>query len=569
MLKTFPSAYPILFLFAIYSGSVLSRAEFTQGYEAAQSGDYKRAIQIWKPLAEESNVAAQYTLGWLYESGQGVKQNNQQAAYWYTKAAKQGDVAAQYVLATMYNKGKGLPVDHSQAVYWFTKAANQGDAIAQFKLGVHFQKGLDVKASPQQSLIWFTKAARQGHLNAQINLGKIYQSGKGIKQDYKQAIFWYEKAATQGNALAQFHLGFIHEHGHGVIQNHQKAKEFYLQSAHNHYAPGAYKVAEYYELGKGIEVNFKQAFFWYQQAANKGNSAAQFKLGSMYQNGTGTAQNIHSAIEWYSRAILQNHVQAFYQLGLIFDEGVINDNGEWIIKEDKRKAAIYYQKASQLDYNLAFSRLAFLYENGLGVEVNNKRALSLYQKSTEDWAKIGFKRIHKQNECLQNATTKLFSVAIKCTNRDIFSQQIKSQKITAISENLNNWSDIYFTGAIIRGTSQLEVFYTQEELFASATYTFIGRNKLKLIWQVKKKLVQKYGSPSSSKGDVTQGEASFQWLLADGIILTVNRGWPDTTTFVTYLFPENQALLEKQQYLSKNKIDSENQINDEIQSDLF
>lgn len=569
MTKAHSIIYPLLFLLSIYSGMIFARAEFTQGYEAAQSGDYKKAIQIWKPLAEGGNTSAQYTLGWLYESGQGVKQNLQQAAYWYTRAAKEGDVAAQYVIATMHQKGKGMPMDLQQAVYWFTQAANQGDAIAQFQLGVFFQQGLGIESNSQQSITWFTKAAKQGHLNAQINLGKIYQSGNGIEQDYIQAIFWYEKAATQGNALAQFYLGFVHEHGHGVKKNHHKANGFYQKSANNHYAPAAYKVAEYFELGKGIEINFEKAIFWYQQAANKGNSAAQFKLGSIYQNGTGTEQNIHTAIEWYNRATLQNHAQAFYQLGAIYDQGITNNDGEEIIKTDKRKAVIYYQKASQLDYNLAFAPLGFLYENGLGIEKDHERARSLYQKSNEKWAKIRYQTLNKQKKCLQNATTKLFSVAIACTNRETFRQQVKSQKITVISENPNDRSDIYFTGAAINGTSQLEVFYTKEKLFVSAVYTFIGRNNTKLITQVHNKLVQKYGQASSRQGEFTQGKVSFQWILKDGIVLTVNREWPDTTTFVTYLHPENKALLDQQYNESRNKINSKDNANSDIQSDLF
>ncbi|MFT6987964.1 MAG: hypothetical protein ACJAT7_003830 [Psychromonas sp.] len=44
-----------------------------------------------------------------------------------------------------------------------------------------------------------------------------------------------------------------------------------------------------------------------------------------------------------------------------------------------------------------------------------------------------------------------------------------------------------------------------------------------------------------------QGKASFQWLLDDGIELTITREWPDTTTFVTYSLPEHQSLLEMQQ----------------------
>ncbi len=546
------SPLPIL-LTVLSSQVVFASSEFTQGYEAAQAGDYERAIQLWRPLADEGDPAAQYTLGWMYESGQGVSQNFQQAAYWYEKSAVQGDVAAQYVLATMYDKGTGVVINPQEAVKWFLKAANQGDAIAQFQLGVHFQKGLGVEQSDSESLLWFQKAAKQGHLTAQINLGKIYQSGKGTKQDYRLAIQWYERAATQGDALAQFHLARMHEYGRGSPQDYQLAKSLYLKSANNYYAPSAYKLAEFYELGKGGDINFEKALKWYKQAASKGNHAAQFKLGLMYQNGTGVVQNIHTAIEWYNSAAQQNHAQAFYQLGVIYEQGVVDKNGAQKIKENPPKAAKFYQNASKLDYNLAHARLAYLYENGLGLPADLKLAISLYQQSTEEWAKIRFKALSKQLNCFATATTKLFSVAIACTNREILRQQIKAQNITAIDENINSWSDTYFTGAVIRGSSELEVTYTREDLFVSAKYTFVGRSKPELIARIKNKLSQKHGDPHNQSGDINQGKASFQWFLGDGIELSVNREWPDTTTFVTYSFPENRSLLEKQQTQSTNK----------------
>ena len=554
-----PTSSAIL-LTALGCQAVFANAEFSQAYQAAQAGNYKQAVMLWKPLAEQGIPAAQYALGWMYESGQGTVQDYQQAAYWYHKAAEQGDMAAQYVLATMYSKGMGVILDPQQAVKWFLKAANQGDAIAQFKLGTYFQNGVGVKQSDSESFFWFSKAAKQGHLTAQISLGKTYQAGRGIQQNYKLAIYWYERAATQGDALAQFQLASMYEYGRGTPQDYRQAQSLYLKSANNHYAPSAYKIAEFYEQGKTDNIDFKEAVKWYKQAANKGNSAAQFKLGIIYQNGTGVVQNVHTAIEWYYNAAQQNHAQAAYQLGTIYDEGVTDKSGEQIIKTNYYKAAKYYQSASKLDYNLAHARLAFLYENGLGIPVDLKRAISLYQQSTQKWAQTHFKTLSKQINCLQTATTKLFSVAIACSNREVLDQQIKAQNIIAIEEKSNSWSDTYFTGAVILGSSELKITYTKGDLFASAQYTFVGRNKPKLIARVKTQLAEKYGEPHQQSGDLNQGKVSFQWLLDDGIELTVKRGWPDTTTFVTYSFPEHLSLLEKQQKQSTNKEEKENKI---------
>ena len=536
-------------LTVFYCSSVFAADEFSQGYSASQAGNYKKAISLWKPLAEQGVSSAQYALAWMYESGQGVPKNDKQASYWYRKSAEQGNIAAQYVLATMYSTGKGVTLSHQQAVNWFLKAANQGDPLAQYKLGIYYQKGLGVKQNDVDSYLWFSKSAKQGLISAQISLGVIYQNGRGIEQNYKLAIKWFKKAATQGDSWAQYQLANMYEYGRGTPQDYALAKSLYLKSATN-YAPSAYKIGEFYELGKTDKINFKEAIVWYKKAANRANSAAQFKLGEMYQNGTGVPQNINKAIDWYYQAAKQDNSQASYQLGTIYEMGITNKKGKKVIPIDYTKAAQYYQNAVKLEHHLAYARLAFLYENGFGFPINIEKAMDLYQKSTEKWAKARFQALAKQLTCLQKAKTKLFLIAITCTNRSTLDRQIKKQNIPILKEKSNSWSDTYFTGAIIPGSSELKISYTQDDLFAQAKYTFVGRNKPELITKLKNQLNKKYGKPSKQAGNVKEGEASFQWLLEDGIELTVNRGWPNTTTFITYSFPENFALLknQKEQY---------------------
>ena len=67
----------------------------------------------------------------MYNNGQGVPQDYQEAARWYRKAAEQGNANAQYNLGIMYYNGRGVPEDDSEAVRWFKKAAAQGYANAK------------------------------------------------------------------------------------------------------------------------------------------------------------------------------------------------------------------------------------------------------------------------------------------------------------------------------------------------------------------------------------------------------------------------------------------------------
>lgn len=48
--------------------------------------------------AEQNNARTQYSLGVMYDNGEGVEQNYGKAFEWYTKAADQGDENAIEVL---------------------------------------------------------------------------------------------------------------------------------------------------------------------------------------------------------------------------------------------------------------------------------------------------------------------------------------------------------------------------------------------------------------------------------------------------------------------------------------
>ena len=51
------------------------------------------------------------------------------------KDAEQGDVIAQYNLGVMYATGQGVSQDYQEAVGWYRKAAEQGYAGAQYNSG--------------------------------------------------------------------------------------------------------------------------------------------------------------------------------------------------------------------------------------------------------------------------------------------------------------------------------------------------------------------------------------------------------------------------------------------------
>jgi TPR repeat protein len=56
------------------------------GMDAALRNDYKMALKLCRPLAEQGNSDAQVFLGYVYLLGRGVKQDDAEAYFWYSVA---------------------------------------------------------------------------------------------------------------------------------------------------------------------------------------------------------------------------------------------------------------------------------------------------------------------------------------------------------------------------------------------------------------------------------------------------------------------------------------------------
>ncbi len=69
--------------------------DFEVGVEAWGRGDYDKAVQKFRLLAEQGHAQAQVNLGIIYSQGRGVPKDSVQAYRWYTLAADQGDGLAE------------------------------------------------------------------------------------------------------------------------------------------------------------------------------------------------------------------------------------------------------------------------------------------------------------------------------------------------------------------------------------------------------------------------------------------------------------------------------------------
>ena len=133
-------------------------ADVRAGVEAWQRGEYRKAVDEWRPLA----IA--------------------------------GDPDAQFNLGQAYKLGRGVPLDQGLAEQWFGKAAAQKHPQAEVNYGlILFQNGKHDEAAP-----WLDKSAMRGEPRAQLVLGTMLFNGDGVPRDWVRAYALITRAAAAG-----------------------------------------------------------------------------------------------------------------------------------------------------------------------------------------------------------------------------------------------------------------------------------------------------------------------------------------------------------------------------------
>jgi TPR repeat protein len=332
----------LLITFALALGPERAAAgPLEDGFVAHQAGDYRTALRLWWPLAEQGHAWAQYYLGnsynhgqgvpqdhaeavkWyrraadqghalaqhdignLYSFGWGVTQDDAQAARWHRKAADQGHAASEAVMAILYDDGRGVPQDHAEALKWYRKAADRGNSIAQYFVGNRYEDGLGVRQDFAEAARWYRMAADQGYADAQHDLGIMYVYGKGVPRSDAEAVKWFRLAANQGNISSQSNLGIMYANGHGVPQNHAEAMKWYRLAADQGNAVSQNNLGFIFAKGQGVPRNYAEAARWFRKAADQGIEKAQEALGVLYQGGDGVPQDFVQAHMWYNLSASQ------------------------------------------------------------------------------------------------------------------------------------------------------------------------------------------------------------------------------------------------------------------------
>jgi len=149
-------------------------ASWEAGLSALEEGRVEKAASIFKRIAPQGDVRAQFALGVMYLEGRGVARDPERAAGWIQRSARAGFLPSQTVLGRMYLLGLGLPEDAGEALKWYRAAAAYGDVNAQGALGLIYDQGwAGLPANPVVAAQWLALAEKGGSRVATKHLERV------------------------------------------------------------------------------------------------------------------------------------------------------------------------------------------------------------------------------------------------------------------------------------------------------------------------------------------------------------------------------------------------------------
>lgn len=168
-------------------------------FKAWKKGDNEDAIGALKYAADQGDHGAQWKLGQMYASGQGVQKSDAEAFHLYKQIAdgyanaQPGTADWAFTANAMVALGKyyltgipeaGIAVDPYEARVMFTTAATYfGHSEAQFQLARMHLDGADIDVNVIQAARMLKKASSQGHPGAEALLGQLLFEGRYLRRD--------------------------------------------------------------------------------------------------------------------------------------------------------------------------------------------------------------------------------------------------------------------------------------------------------------------------------------------------------------------------------------------------
>jgi len=165
----------------------------------------RKAISIYRKLANVGHVDAQYRLSLHYSIGECTIENKHLARFWLKKAAKNGLADAQFRMARELLMSRKDNNDR-RIFEWTKRAALQGHVEALSYLAFCYEMGFHVEQDEETAAQIYRLLAERDNLDGIYHLGRCYQYGSGVEKDTTEAERLYQRAIELGDPRAEIQL---------------------------------------------------------------------------------------------------------------------------------------------------------------------------------------------------------------------------------------------------------------------------------------------------------------------------------------------------------------------------
>lgn len=276
------------------------------------------------------------------------------AIRWYQEMAAKGDVGAKYNLGMMYETGWSVPIDIEKAVRWYRDAANGGNAEAQLRLGMIYYLGLGRDQSKIKGESWIRKAANQENEFAKQLTDVLFTENVPDSVSRSKILAEARKAYLKNGGKAGIHLKKLIADAKRKAQIQDKKREESTIKER--------RETRVVAKANDTKVNSTETNAKKRKIERIKNVLPEFVDDkTLKENRTLERGNI-GTIRFQAK---EGQASAQYNLGRMYELGIK-------VPVDKKKALAWYKKSAAQSYADAEYRLAIAYLYGIYTDKNEE-----------------------------------------------------------------------------------------------------------------------------------------------------------------------------------------------------
>ncbi|MDA3931954.1 MAG: tetratricopeptide repeat protein [Tenericutes bacterium] len=261
---------------------------------------------------------------------------------------------------------------------------------ASYYLAMHYYIGLAAKKNYDKALTLFKKSWEGLYPEGIYMMGKMYEAGHGVEQNIDQAFKYYQAATHSINAKTR--LAQMYEEGIGTEKDMAKAIRLYNELRKDGSGYAMYKIGRFYLTGHGLKKNLKNGYLWLRKALEKDHLLAvnYFRLlGTTPPADSRTTEDIleqaKAAIQKNDKEYAMSHLEVAIKEGskeALFLMVDMYLTGE-LVEKDEATAFKLLLKHQELNDSDVYYKIGYFYESGTGVLSSYYKAAIFYEKASQ------------------------------------------------------------------------------------------------------------------------------------------------------------------------------------------